>query len=234
MNRIIVASLTAAVSLTIAASAQAVSVNLKYNYPTPVYSSTLTTDHPSGTYYMGLYNLSVDVHPFTGTADESFNAFCIDPFQSAPTGWTQYDAVAFSTLSADSDYNNVRKLYDNAYAAMFTQTTNAAKAEYATAFHLALWEIWAGNYNLETDPVNVQGTVDSSVESKAKAFLDALPDWSVTGAYNPNQMVAFLNPSKQDFLAIGVAAVPVPEADTYAFLALGMGLVGLLARRRGA
>ncbi len=28
------------------------------------------------------------------------------------------------------------------------------------------------------------------------------------------------------------AAAPVPEADTYAFLALGMGLVGLLARRR--
>ncbi len=32
-------------------------------------------------------------------------------------------------------------------------------------------------------------------------------------------------------LAYGAAA-PVPEADTYAFMALGMGLVGLLARRR--
>ena len=31
-----------------------------------------------------------------------------------------------------------------------------------------------------------------------------------------------------------IAAVPVPEADTYAFMALGMGLVGLLARRRKA
>ena len=29
-----------------------------------------------------------------------------------------------------------------------------------------------------------------------------------------------------------VAAAPIPEADTYAFMALGMGLVGLLARRR--
>lgn len=31
-----------------------------------------------------------------------------------------------------------------------------------------------------------------------------------------------------------IAAAPVPEADTYAFMALGMGLVGLLARRRKA
>lgn len=31
---------------------------------------------------------------------------------------------------------------------------------------------------------------------------------------------------------VTLAAAPIPEADTYAFMALGMGLVGLLARRR--
>ncbi|OYY92893.1 MAG: hypothetical protein B7Y41_14140 [Hydrogenophilales bacterium 28-61-23] len=36
-----------------------------------------------------------------------------------------------------------------------------------------------------------------------------------------------------DILTYSVAA-PVPEADTYAFMALGMGLVGFLARRRKA
>lgn len=234
MNRILATGALTLSFMLAAQAAQAAQVNLKYNHPTPDYHSILTTDNPSGTWYMGLYNLSVDVAPITGGADQSFNAFCIDPFQDAPLGWTPYDAVAFSSLSGDADYGNVRKLYDNAYADMVNLANpgGLTKAQYATAFHLALWEIWAGNYNLESNPVNVQGSVDTAVELKAKDFLDNLPTWAVTGAYNPNQMVAFLNPEKQDFLAIGVAAVPVPEADTYAFMALGMGLVGLLARRR--
>lgn len=238
MNRHLAASLTTIVSVLCIASAQAVSVNIKFNSPTGSYHSILALDNPAGSYYLGLYNLSVDASPITGVADQSFNAFCIDPFQSAPTHWTQYDAVAFSTLSGDSDYTNVLKLYDNAYADMVNLANpgGLTKAQYATAFHLALWEIWKGNnpFDLNLNPVNVQGSVDSAVELKAQGFLDNLSTWQVTGSYSPNKMVAFVNSSQQDFLAIGVAAVPVPEADTYAFIAIGMGLVGLLARRRSA
>lgn len=234
---VIVGTLMAALILTMG-SARAVEVKLRYNHPTSGYSAAYSMDQPAGTFYLGLYNMSVDVQPFTGMADQSFNALCIDPFQDEPGTWTSYQAVAFSTFSANPNYSNVRKLYDNAYADLVNLANpgGLTKPQYATAFHLALWEIWAGNYDLEVNPVNVLGGVNDPVELKARDFLNALGGWSVTNAYDPGRMVAFMNPAQQDFLAIGVAAVPtglpVPEADSYALLALGMGLAGLLSRRR--
>jgi uncharacterized protein YjiK len=41
-------------------------------------------------------------------------------------------------------------------------------------------------------------------------------------------------PGAKSQLIVLAAAAPIPEADTYVFMALGMGLVGMLARRRKA
>jgi hypothetical protein len=85
------------------------------------------------------------------------------------------------------------------------------------------------------------GTLANSSYSSGLTFLQIKGNGTGTAVVAPlnyadeaNSVKAFLDGNNVLHLASAAPTAPVPEADTYAFMALGMGLVGLLARRRKA
>lgn len=79
--------------------------------------------------------------------------------------------------------------------------------------------------------VKKTGSTDSSVVTRARHLLDNHGGWTAAA---PNILIAYKSPDHQDYLAVTFVTEPIPEAESYAFLALGMGLVGWPVRRRSS
>jgi len=102
--------------------------------------------------------------------------------------------------------------------------------ETGATIQAAVWEILYEtdkDYSFSTGNIRTVGTGTSN---NPQAALDAL-DWgavmATTSMFDVDQLYSR---ETQDFLV----AAPVPEPSTYALLLGGLGLVGFVARRRGA
>lgn len=173
--------------------------------------------------WMGNYWVKETTGPAAG---QSFLAYCIDPFQWVATSTMAHEKSALSLSSfstnASSRYANVLELYSHAYQA---STTDNAKA---AAFQWALWEVFNDDGNLETGSVLKSASTSTTLFTDTKNLLDSLAShtWSTTAqAYS---LTTYVNSSKQDFLV----AIPIPEPESYALMLAGLGLLGVVARRR--
>jgi hypothetical protein len=215
----------ASAAMLTAGFAHAATVNLKYDGPVSgrTVNTSLTLPVGTATYVVGQYKLKVDTNGDL-SADSSFEAYCIDPDQFSSSAWKPYEMTAFSSFAAHTGYADVLKLYYNAYGAV-------ASAEDAAAFQLALWEVWKDTtHDLASGNVRKTGSTNATVLSKAEALLADLPTW--TSQADPSGLVAYTNTDYQDYVVVGMISLPVPEAETYALAALGMGMVAMIARRR--
>ncbi len=155
----------------------------------------------------------------TGKTSERYYAYCIAPmidFSSKAT----YTATYNFTPSDD-----VRKLYESSFAA------TAGNTDKQLAFQLALWELQNDDKNLTSgnqyfalhDAANPQ--IDMAADMLAAAASYQLG----TNHYNYVTLEGSFN-GKQSQQLLGVSAVP--EADTWAMMALGLGLLGVVGRRK--
>lgn len=153
--------------------------------------------------------------------------FCIDPL-TAMSSSTGYAAVSYAAST------DVRKLFESSYSLVGSATSINASS--AASFQLALWEITndgglaGGNLYSGNQRFTAGGVGDSytdEVVSGAATMLTNATNYhmAATSVYNYTQ---FTHADSQTML--GVSAVP--EADTWAMLAAGLGLLGLVSRRK--
>lgn len=164
-------------------------------------------------------------------ASQSFLAFCI-----APNIGLVDDAHYFANYNANltSRYglqtgNTIKALFETAYGSLSSDDSKVA-------FQLALWELVAdeGHLDAGTQIFHLTDDADDSVKlaygmlSNANTYLaegGKLTTYSYT-TFNVGNGA----PASQELLGASIAAVP--EADTWAMLTAGLGLIGFMGRRR--
>lgn len=208
------------------------------SYAADVYSYKVVNDYPfvpsmsTSSFFgsdkndNGEYLLSVSVYEMTnkGNATQKFFVYCIEP---------SIDVARKPVYTANYDYQvstDVRKLYETAYK------TSMDSKQSEIAFQLALWELQNdtghslrnGNLSFAQNDAHVGAAgaeVDATV-NLAEQMLNTAAAYQ--GSINSYRYVSFTGPNTQTLL--GVSAVP--EADTWAMMAVGLALLGMVGRRK--
>ena len=170
---------------------------------------------------------------YVDTLSGSFLAYCIEPAQ--PNALTSYGA---QTYTVDSFTGNQATLLQGLFSSSYGSVQSASQQ---AAFQLAVWEITsetsstldvalnAGSFFLRpaNSSAGAQATA-STLESLANGYLSAAQGYQGSPLYTLSRLT---NAAYQD-LVVAVPATAVPEPETYALLLGGLGIVGLVARRR--
>lgn len=201
-------------------SAHAVPVDVNFSGLNTVVSSKVqVTGSPFGinAVSMGSYNLH------EAGVSNAIIGFCVDPFQWASASVHSYDKSSLDASDFSTDgaarYNNVQKLFDNAYSTLGTDAGKTA------GFHLALWEIFHDDLNLNSGIIQGLTSSNLSMLSSANTFLGALAGWNVSNQWD---ITFYNNDQYQNYVTATPSAVPVPAALPL-FLS---GLAGLGFMRR--
>jgi len=193
----------------------------------PTLTTSLTTNYVTG----GLN--------FTEAATGSFLAYCIEPTQSFALSFKS-DGVTpnFKTYTVDSFSGAQGALLQSLYSSSFGSVHSGNQQ---AAFQLAVWEIMRessgtlgiaqgdGSFFLKTaGATGQQNGINHSVQALATHYLSAAENYSGPALYN---LTKLSSASYQD-LVVASAVNAVPEPESYALFLAGLGVVGLLARRR--
>lgn len=179
-------------------------------------AGSLTLPMGTGNYFSGLQVLQVDA--------ERVLAYCIDPYQLAPTSNHLYTRRNDFNAYFGGRAAAIDTLYSNFYAATLPGAVNANVN--AAGFQLALWELVADNSVLGTGIVRTNSSTNAGVRNSAQGLLSALPAASLHGLYN---YTIYTNASKQDYLVVTPRPrnqVPEP-ASLWLMLAAGAAALGL-------
>jgi len=183
----------------------------------------------SANYQLGNYNFATRDTQTQASAG-SFIGYCVDPFQWASSSFHTYEVKPLSSfLDVSSDrYADVKRLFGHAYADSLTNATKAA------GFQLALWEVFNDDADLAGGSVRTTTGTSMAIKGEAQSLLDLLNTWTDVGT--SYKLTFHENSIYQNYLAVtGIDPVNVsaiPEADSYAMLLAGLGLLGFMARRR--
>lgn len=163
----------------------------------------------------------------TSTPSEEFLAFCVQPTVSINAA-ANYTATVLTGSQVD---NKVKQLFESSYKSTIGDVNRQM------AFQLALWD-------LTNDDGNMYATSNSG--SPTKQYFDAsapvfIYDYagvaagmlSLAGTQQVNNIYSYTsftasNVTSQELLAV----TAVPEAETWAMLAAGLGLIGFMGRRQ--
>lgn len=164
----------------------------------------------------------------TPSLSEQFFAYCIEPAIN----------VGQHAVYEAHDYNatvktSVKALYEVAYAdTLLNIGTDAAKAK-QMVFQLALWELNNDDSNLFSGTQAFTANLNPQVEA-AQALINSLSTYKLKNLYSYTNFTgvdSVTNLKSQTMLGV-TAITPVPEVGTWAMMAAGLGLVGMMGRRR--
>jgi len=169
--------------------------------------------------------VDVNVWSMTNTlgTGRSFLAYCFQPEVAKTAG--VYKASYNVDLTQVS--TKVRALYESSYK------STLGDADRQVAFQLALWELAADDgklydthgsqYFSQTGPF-----VDARVGIADSMLLDASKITKLAGTYQYTLFKAADGSQSQVLMSV----TAVPEAETWAMLSVGLGLVGFMGRRK--
>ncbi|RTL42272.1 MAG: PEP-CTERM sorting domain-containing protein [Burkholderiales bacterium] len=170
---------------------------------------------------------------YTDAASGSFLAFCIEPAQ--PNAPKSFGAQTYAVGSfTGSQETLLQGLFSSTYGSLQTANDKAA-------FQLAVWEITretsgtldvslnAGSFYLQpaNSTASAQATA-ATLASLANGYLGAAQSYQGAALYT---LTRLSNATYQD-LVVAAPVTAVPEPQSYALLLGGLGLVGVMARRR--
>ena len=147
------------------------------------------------------------------TTSKTFNAFCVDIMNTllSPSTYTPTSLASDGVFTALVK-TNIDKLFTQHYAAVNNATT-------AAAFQEALWRVvYNGSYT---------GTVNATVDAVALNWATTLG--AATGGYN---LTVWRTPANVPTSQAEISMTVVPEPETYLLMLSGLGMVGLMTRRR--
>lgn len=187
----------------------------------PVLSTSMTTNYATGALH------------YDDFAGGSFLAYCIEPAQ--PYALT---SKGFKTYTVGSFTGTQATLLQGLYASSFDSVHSGNQQ---AAFQLAIWEIMSdadgtlsitqdsGSFFLKTAgvPANQLGSANS-VKALTANYLAAAQSYNGPATYS---LAKLSNATYQD-LVVATAVTAVPEPESYALFLSGLGVMGLLARRR--
>lgn len=148
-------------------------------------------------------------------------AFCIDPLTPA-----DFHAGYTGTVAAQS--SAIVGLYETSYSKVLNH--GVYNASNAAAFQLALWEVLDNkDFSTGAQILPASGGILPGNDQLAGVAYGMLSDaLSYAGPGGSYVYTEYSAAGSQSLL--GVSAVP--EADTWAMMVLGLGLVGLVGRRK--
>lgn len=155
----------------------------------------------------------------SGAGSNSFQAFCIDPFQWSSHTPTTYDKTTLSPTFSAAKVTSITKLFNFGYAGAVGNNLNAA------AMQLALWEVANDDGNLLTGAVHKTASTNAALLTQTNFLLSNYAAASATSLYN---FTFYKSSGQQDFVTVSA----VPEPETYAMLLAGLGIMGTVVRRR--
>src|SRR5450830_390351 len=137
----------------------------------------------------------------------------------SPTLWqVKYDSNTFLAFCLDP------------HVGLSNESNNYSSGAFAAsdaAFQLALWELNNDNSNLSTGELRFRSLSNVVVSEGNAMLVRATGSGSIKNLYNYTSLTS-VNPASQTLLSVS----PVPEAQTWAMLVAGLGLLGFMARRR--
>ena len=154
----------------------------------------------------------------------TFLAFCLDPKVAVANQANSYSSSVFA--ASDS----IKRLYENYYEAA---TTNIAGKSYA-AFQLALWELNNDNSNLLDGELKFRNLNNAYVKEADAMLKVANGNGAIKNTYSYTSLIS-KDPASDKLTSQTLLTIsPVPEAQTWAMLVAGLGLLGFMSRRRKA
>lgn len=163
--------------------------------------------------------IGVSVYEMVNSTNNSqkYYAYCIQPAVDI-----QQNALYTANYNYSPD-DKVRKLYESSYS------STAGDQDRQVAFQLALWELQKDDGNLSTGIQHFAANQDPQIDVAAQMLLDASTYQLTSNHFNYVSFTGSINGQESQEL-LGVSAVP--EADTWAMMALGLGMLGLVGRRQ--
>jgi hypothetical protein len=157
-------------------------------------------------------------------ASQQFLAFCIQP---------EVDVNGTATYKSNSGVqvdDKIKRLYESSYAGL---NGNMQKQ---MAFQLALWDLMYDDGNMYNTVTSTgaakqyfNGGTDGTYVEDAAQMLLAASTQSIHNMYNYTTFTSLNGVTTQELMAVTAA---VPETETWAMLAAGLGLVGFMGRRK--
>ena len=225
MKSIVVASLLAAGALASQAALAVTTVSIKWQGLDTAATKLSTLDNTvsSSTPVTSNYATSALNYTYTDTL-QSFVAYCIEPSQSnGRAGIARvYNVETFSGVQAQQ----LQGLFSTAYAGLTTYNDKAA-------FQLAVWELVRESgstldVNSGSFHIASSDAASGQVATLANSFLVQALAYNGPAHY---ALTKLTNAQAQDLITASPLAA-VPEPETYALFLGGLGVMGLLARRR--
>lgn len=156
-----------------------------------------------------------------GYDSNEFLAFCLQPTVAFHGSANTYSSAAFVAS------NSVKRLYEGYYKTSVADLTNGA--QHARAFQLALWELNNDNGNLLSGNLRFNNLSKAVVFDANTMLVTALG----TGAIHNSFKYTSLNSDGAGLVSQQMLSVSaVPEAQTWAMLVAGLGLLGFMRRRK--
>jgi hypothetical protein len=170
--------------------------------------------------------VNVTTYDMTNANDplQNYIAFCFQPEVQKGKN-ASYTATYWADTSLVS--NGIRALYETSYESTLG---NAAKQ---FSFQLALWELKSDNGDLYSgaQSFSLTGPMADARVADAALMLDKAS--KVTTLSNTYLYTVFTGTNVDGSASQTlIGAAPVPEADTWAMLGAGLGLVGFMGRRK--
>jgi hypothetical protein len=184
----------------------------------------------------GFPGANVTVYDMVNTdLGKSFLAFCIEPTVVLGAGYsTNYASLDMGAQFQDKA-SLVKALYGTSYASIFSDSTHYGlnADQMKQAFQLALWDAGNDDGNIYGD--GAQSYVFGSADGSDGRVLAAQGMLAAAGnavtqeqPYTSYNFIAFKAGDGQTLMSVSA----VPEADTWAMLAAGLGLIGFMGRRQ--
>lgn len=152
----------------------------------------------------------------------NFYAFCIEPTVAFNGASNHYTTASYNASDA------VKRLYESYYSSVMGSNLNNP-APKAKAFQLALWELNNDNGNLLGGNLRFNNLSNAVVADANSMLTTALGSGTIHNLYKYTSLSSVgIGINSQRMLTVSA----VPEPETYAMMAAGLGLLAFVARRK--